>query len=116
VARYFSDLPAERPSKLLTDLFGVNLMRATIARHDSEPCRPLPDFADAVRDCITAAPVKHIDETDFTLMANAMAVDRLDHPLDVLPRPRLRSLQYGPLKPIGETMSRMGLRRYAESA
>src|SRR5665648_263300 len=51
----------------MADLFGVNLATATIARISQDGAERFQGFADAVRDHVAAAPVKHMDETGFRI-------------------------------------------------
>ena len=60
-------LPEKRLSALMADLFGVRLVTATIARISQDCAHRFMDFADAVRDHVAAAPVKHMDETGFRI-------------------------------------------------
>ena len=48
-------------------LFGVRLVTATIARISQDCAGRFQGFADAVRDRVAAAPVKHMDETGFRI-------------------------------------------------
>jgi transposase len=52
---------------LMADLFGVNLVTATIAGMSRSCAARLQGFAAAVRDHVAAAPVKHMDETGFRI-------------------------------------------------
>jgi len=60
-------LPEKRLAALMADLFGVKLVTATIARISRDCAHRFMDFADAVRDRVAAAPVKHMDETGFRI-------------------------------------------------
>src|SRR5215211_1342777 len=51
----------------MADLFGVTLVTATIARIGQEAAWRFQGFADAVRDHVAAAPLKHLDETGFRI-------------------------------------------------
>src|SRR4051812_8475366 len=51
----------------MADLFGVTLVTATIARISQEAAQRCQGFADAVRDHVAAAPLKHLDETGFRI-------------------------------------------------
>jgi hypothetical protein len=51
----------------MADLFGVKLVTATIARISQDCAHRFMGFADAVRDHVAAAPVKHMDETGFRI-------------------------------------------------
>ena len=52
----------------MIDLFGVNLSRATIETMSRPAGERLLSFADAVRQLILLAPVKHLDETGFRIV------------------------------------------------
>jgi len=52
---------------LLADLFGVHLATATIARISQGCAERCQVFADAVRDYVAKAPVKHMDETGLRI-------------------------------------------------
>jgi transposase len=62
---HYQLLPEKRLAALMADLFGVKLVTATIARISQDCAHRFMDFADAVRDHVAAAPVKHMDETGF---------------------------------------------------
>jgi transposase len=64
---HYQLLPEKRLSALMADLFGVKLVTATIARISQDCAHRFMDFADAVRDHVAAAPVKHMDETGFRI-------------------------------------------------
>ena len=64
---HYQLLPEKRLAELLADLFGVNLATATIARISQDGAGRFQGFADAVRDHVAAAPVKHMDETGFRI-------------------------------------------------
>jgi transposase len=64
---HYQLLPEKRLAKLMADLFGVTLATATIARISRDCARRFQGFADAVRDGVAAAPVKHMDETGFRI-------------------------------------------------
>jgi transposase len=51
----------------MADLFGVTLVTASIARISREAARRCQGFADAVRDQVAAAPLKHLDETGLRI-------------------------------------------------
>jgi transposase len=51
----------------MTDLFGVKLVTATIARISNDCAERFHDVVDALRDQVAAAPVKHMDETGFRI-------------------------------------------------
>ena len=60
-------LPEKRLAELMAHLFGINLVTATIARISQDCAQRFQFFADAVRDHVAAAPVKHMDETGFRI-------------------------------------------------
>ena len=60
-------LPEDRLAELMRDLFGVRLVPATIARMSRSCAHRLRSFAEAVRERVIAAKVKHMDETGFRL-------------------------------------------------
>ena len=60
-------LPEQRVAGLIADLFGVALTTATIARISQDCAERLRPFAEAVRDHVAQAPVKHLDETGFRI-------------------------------------------------
>jgi transposase len=60
---HYQLLPEKRLAMLMADLFGVHLVTATLARISQDCARRFTGFADAVRDRVAAAPVKHMDET-----------------------------------------------------
>ena len=64
---HYQLLPEKRLAALMADLFGVTLVTATIARISQDCAQRLQGFADAVRDHVAAAPVKHMDETGFRI-------------------------------------------------
>ncbi len=64
---HYQLLPEKRLAELMADLFGVTLVTATIARISQDCARRFQGFADAVRDRVAAAPVKHMDETGFRI-------------------------------------------------
>jgi transposase len=64
---HYQLLPEKRLAALMADLFGVRLVTATIARISRNCAHHFMDFADAVRDHVAAAPVKHMDETGFRI-------------------------------------------------
>ena len=64
---HYQLLPEKRLAALMADLFGVRLVTATIAGMSRSCAARLQDFAAAVRDCVAAAPVKHLDETGFRI-------------------------------------------------
>ena len=64
---HYQLLPEKRLAELMTHLFGVNLATATIARISQDCAQRFQCFADAVRERVVAAPVKHMDETGFRI-------------------------------------------------
>jgi transposase len=64
---HYQLLPEKRLAALMADLFGVKLVTATIARFSQDCAQRFQGFADAVRDRVVAAPVKHMDETGFRI-------------------------------------------------
>jgi transposase len=64
---HYQLLPEKRLAALMADLFGVHLVTATIARISQDCAQRLQGFADAVRDHVAAAPIKHMDETGFRI-------------------------------------------------
>jgi transposase len=64
----FQFLPLYRLAALMIDLFGVNLSRATIETMSRRAGERLLSFADAVRQLILLASVKHLDETGFRII------------------------------------------------
>ena len=64
---HYQLLPERRLAALMADLFGVKLVTATIARISQDCAHRFRDFADAVRDHVASAPVKHMDETGFRI-------------------------------------------------
>src|SRR3954449_2636839 len=60
-------LPEKRLAMLMADLFGVTLVAATIARISRDCAGRYAGFADAVRDLVAAAALKHMDETGFRI-------------------------------------------------
>jgi transposase len=60
-------LPEDRLADLMRHLFGVSLVPATIARMSRSCAHRLRSFAEAARDRIITARVKHFDETGFRL-------------------------------------------------
>ena len=65
--QHYQLLPEKRLAVLMADLFGVPLVPATIARISQDCAERLQSFAEAVRDRVAAAPVKHLDETGFRI-------------------------------------------------
>src|SRR3954449_2960936 len=66
---HYQLLPEKRLAEAMADLFGVTLVSATIARISQEAAQRCQGFADAVRDHVAAAPLKHLDETGFRIGA-----------------------------------------------
>jgi transposase len=64
---HYQLLPEKRLTALMADLFGVKLVTATIARISQDCAHRFRGFADAVREHVAAAPVKHLDETGFRI-------------------------------------------------
>jgi transposase len=64
---HYQLLPEKRLAVLMADLFGVKLVTATIARISQDCAGRFQGFADALRDHVAAAPVKHMDETGFRI-------------------------------------------------
>lgn len=64
---HYQLLPEKRLAEAMADLFGVTLVTATIARISRDAARRCQDFADAVRNQVAAAPLKHMDETGFRI-------------------------------------------------
>ena len=60
-------VPESRLASLMSDLFGVTLSGATLARMSQCCAARLDGFATAVRNLVAAAPVKHMDETGFRI-------------------------------------------------
>ena len=60
-------LPEDRLAELMSDLFGLKLVPATIARMSAACAQRFRDFADAVHERVAAARVKHLDETGFRI-------------------------------------------------
>ena len=64
---HYQLLPEKRLAALMADLFGVNLVTATIAGMSRACATRFQGFVAAVRDQVAAAPVKHMDETGFRI-------------------------------------------------
>jgi transposase len=64
---HYQLLPEQRLAALMADLFGVKLVTATIARISQDCAHRFMGFADAVRNHVAAATVKHMDETGFRI-------------------------------------------------
>jgi len=60
-------LPEDRLAELLSDLFGLKMVPATIARMSAACAQRFLGFVDAVRERVAAARVKHMDETGFRI-------------------------------------------------
>ena len=64
---HYQLLPEKRLAMLMSDLFGVRLVTAIIARISQDFAHRLTGFADTVRDHVAAAPEKHMDATGFRM-------------------------------------------------
>jgi transposase len=64
---HYQLLPEKRLAELMAHLFGVHMVTATIARISQDCAQRFQSFADAVRDHVAVAPVKHMDETGFRI-------------------------------------------------
>jgi transposase len=64
----FQFVPLDRLKTLMVDLFGVTLSRASLEAMSRRTAHRLLGFADAVRQLILVAPVKHLDETGFRIV------------------------------------------------
>ncbi len=64
---HYQLLPEKRLAELMADLFGVNLVTATIASMSRTCAARFRGFAITVRDHVAAGPVKHLDETGFRI-------------------------------------------------
>ena len=64
---HYQLLPEKRLAALMADLFGAHLVTATIARISQDCAARLRGFAEAIRDRMATAPVKHLDETGFRI-------------------------------------------------
>src|ERR1700676_5729637 len=64
---HYQLLPEKRLAVLMSDLFGVKLVTATIARISQDCAERFQGFAEALRDHVAAAPVNHMDETGFRI-------------------------------------------------
>jgi transposase len=60
-------LPEDRLAELLSDLFGLKMVPATIARMSTACAQRFRGFADTVCEHVAAARVKHLDETGFRI-------------------------------------------------
>jgi transposase len=65
--QHYQLLPEKRLATLMADLFGVRLATATVAQISQDCASRFQGFADAVRDHVASAPVKHMDETGFRI-------------------------------------------------
>jgi Transposase IS66 family len=77
-------LTEDRLAELMSDLFGLKLVPATIARMSAACAQGFRDFADAVRERVAQARVKHMDETGSDRRADARAAHFLDRAVDFL--------------------------------
>ncbi len=64
---HYQFLPEQRLAELMSDLFGVHLVTATIAAMSRNCAERFQDFAAFLRQQVAAAPVKHLDETGFRI-------------------------------------------------
>jgi transposase len=64
---HYQLLPEKRLAEAMAHLFGVHLVTATIARISQDCAQRFQSFADAVREQVAVAPVKHMDETGFRI-------------------------------------------------
>jgi transposase len=64
---HYQLLPEKRLAELRADLFGVNLVTATIAAMSQTCAARFEGFAATVREHVAAAAVKHLDETGFRI-------------------------------------------------
>ena len=64
---HYQLLPEKRLAMLMTDLFGVRMATATIARISQDCAERCQVFVHVVRNQLAAAPVKHMDETSFRI-------------------------------------------------
>jgi transposase len=64
---HYQLLPEKRLAALMADLFGVNLVTATIASMSRNCASRFQEFATVVRDHVAEAPVKHLDDTGFRI-------------------------------------------------
>src|SRR3954464_3744504 len=64
---HYQLLPEDRLAEALTDLFGVRLVAAPIARMSRTCAGRAQGFADTVGALVKAAAVKHLDETGFRI-------------------------------------------------
>lgn len=66
---HYQFLPEDRLAQAMLDLFGVSMSCATIARMSRDCAGRLAGFAQALRDLVAGAGVKHMDETGFRIGA-----------------------------------------------
>lgn len=64
---HYQFIPEDRLKQLMNDLFGVSLSCATIAGMSRVCASRLEGFAQALRDLVAGANVKHMDETGFRI-------------------------------------------------
>jgi len=64
---HYQLLPEKRLAEAMADLFGVNLVTATIAAMSRSCADRFAGFADALRALVAVAAVKHLDETGFRI-------------------------------------------------
>ena len=64
---HYQLLPEKRLAALMSDLFGVRLATATIARISQDCAERFQCFAEVLRDQVAGAAVKHMDETGFRI-------------------------------------------------
>jgi transposase len=64
---HYQFIPEDRLKQLMSDLFGVSLSCATIAGMSRACAARLAGFAEALRDLVAGADVKHMDETGFRI-------------------------------------------------
>lgn len=64
---HYQFLPEDRLAQLMSDLFGVSLSCATIAGMSRNCAGRFTSFAEALRDLVAGAGVKHMDETGFRI-------------------------------------------------
>jgi transposase len=64
---HYQLLPEDRLAELMSDLFGIRLVAATIARMSRTCAARVQDFVATVRSLVAGAAVKHMDETGFRI-------------------------------------------------
>ncbi|HEY8127220.1 MAG TPA: IS66 family transposase [Hyphomicrobium sp.] len=64
---HYQFIPEDRLKQLMSDLFDVSLSCATIAGMSRNCASRLEGFAEALRDLVAGADVKHMDETGFRI-------------------------------------------------